>query len=145
MKHPQRKPQSSFDVDRFIEGAATAAADKPPPNRRGRKKATPKPKAVSKAKPEIAMTQEPVIEDEEKTMSETPQAPMAPIVLDLGKVKRKQIKKLKRGTGSLLAEVHEAVATVHHELGGEAESRELVPLVLLYERKRKKKRGWFVW
>ncbi len=78
-------------------------------------------------------------------MSETPHEPIVPIVLDLGKVKGKQIKKLKRGTGPLLDEVHEAVSTVHQELGDEAEGRELVPLVLLYERKRKKKRGWFVW
>ena len=83
-------------------------------------------------------------------MSETPQEPtprepVVPIVLDLGKVKRKQIKKLKRGTGPLLDEVHEAVAAVHQELADEGGSRELVPVVLLYERKRKKQRGWFVW
>ncbi len=78
-------------------------------------------------------------------MSEAPPEPIVPIVLDLGKVKRKRIKKLKRGTGPLLDEVHEAVATVQQELGQQAAGRELVPLVLLYERKRKKKRGWFVW
>ena len=127
MKHPQSKPQSSFDVDRFIEEAATAAADKSPPKRRGRKKATPKAKAASgKAKPEVA-PREPVID------------------LDLGKVKRKQAKNLKRGAGPLLAKVHHAVASVHHELGEEAAGRKLVPVVVLYERKRKKKRGWLAW
>ncbi len=74
-----------------------------------------------------------------------PRQPAVPIVLDLGKVKRKRIRKLKRGTGPLLDEVYEAVAAVHDELGDEAESREVVPLVLLYERKRKKRRGWYPW
>lgn len=78
-------------------------------------------------------------------MSETLGEPLPPIVLDLGKVKRKQIKKLKRGTGPLLGEVHEAIAGVHQELAAEAEGKELVPVVLLYERKRKKQKGWFVW
>ncbi len=50
MKQPQRKPQS-FDAERFISGAATAAADKPPRPRRARKS---KPKTVSKAKPAAA-------------------------------------------------------------------------------------------
>ncbi len=78
-------------------------------------------------------------------MSEAPRESTAPIVLDLGKVKRKQVKKLKRGTGPLLDEVHEAISSVHQELTAEAEGKALVPVVLLYERKRKKKRGWFVW
>ncbi len=46
MKQPQRKPQQSFDPERFISGAATAIADKPPA-----KRARKKPKTVSKAKP----------------------------------------------------------------------------------------------
>ncbi len=143
MKHPQHKPQSSFDVDRFIEEAATAAADKPPPKRRGRKEASPNPRPASKAKPEAAMTQEAVVEDSESTGSEPPRAPEAAIVSDLGKAKRQQIKKLKRGTGPLLDEVHHVVARVRHELGEEAAGRKLVPVVVLYERRRKKRRGWF--
>ena len=78
-------------------------------------------------------------------MTETSQEPLPPIVLDLGKVKRKQIKRLKQGTGPLLDEVHEAIASVRDELADEAEGKELVPVVLLYERKRKKKKGFFVW
>ena len=78
-------------------------------------------------------------------MTETPTEPTPPIVLDLGKVRRKQVKRLKQGAGPLLEEVHEAVASVHHELGAEAKAQELVPVVLLYERKRKKKKGFFVW
>ncbi len=79
-------------------------------------------------------------------MTEAPREPSVPIVVDLGKVKRKQVKRLKQGTGPLLDEVHEAVSSVHQELGDDAEGKELVPVVLLYERKRKKrKRGFFVW
>ncbi len=78
-------------------------------------------------------------------MSEAPREPVAPIVLDLGKVKRKQVKKLKRGTGPLVGEVHEAIAAVHRERVAEEEGKELIPVVLLYERKRKKQRGWLVW
>ncbi len=78
-------------------------------------------------------------------MSETPRDQMVPIVLDLGKVKRKQVKKLKQGIGPLLGEVHEAIASVHQELAAEADGKVLVPVVLLYERKRKKRRGWLVW
>ena len=71
--------------------------------------------------------------------------PLPPIVLDLGRVKRKQIKRLKQGTGPLLDEVHEAIASVRDELGDEAEGKELMPVVLLYRRKNKKKKGFFVW
>ncbi len=49
MKQPQRKPQS-FDPERFISGAASAA-DKPAARPRRVKS---KPKAVSKAKPAAA-------------------------------------------------------------------------------------------
>ena len=74
-----------------------------------------------------------------------PDPPVPPIVLDLGKVKRKRIKQLKRGSGPLLEEIHEAVASVGRELADEAEGKELLPVVLLYERKRKKPRGFFAW
>ncbi len=78
-------------------------------------------------------------------MSEPSQSPTVPIVLDLGKVKRKQVKKLKQGVGPLIGEVHEAIASVHQELVADADGKVLVPVVLLYERKRKKRRGFFVW
>ncbi len=78
-------------------------------------------------------------------MSEAPRESTAPIVLDLGKVKRKQVKKLKQGVGPLLDEVREAISSVHQELAGESDGKVLVPVVLLYERKRKKRRGWLAW
>ncbi|MDA8018890.1 MAG: hypothetical protein MPN21_15725 [Thermoanaerobaculia bacterium] len=67
-----------------------------------------------------------------------------PIVVDLGSRKRKRIKQLKRGEGPLVDEVYEAVDAVLEELGEpeESDGRTVVPVVLLYRRKRKKrKRG----
>jgi hypothetical protein len=66
-----------------------------------------------------------------------------PIVIDLGKVKRKSIKELKRGEGPLLAELDQVVANVRESLGPDAAGKELVPLVVLYRPKRKRRRNIF--
>ena len=69
-----------------------------------------------------------------------------PIVVDLGSRKKKRIKQLKRGEGPLVEEVYEAVEAVLDELGEPEESagRTIVPVVLLYRRKpKKRKRGLF--
>jgi len=63
-----------------------------------------------------------------------------PIVIDLGKVSKKRIRALKDGTGDLIDEIDEVVARVRAELGEEAKSKELVPIVLVYKRKPPKKR-----
>ena len=68
-----------------------------------------------------------------------------PIVLDLGKVKDKRVKQLKRGRGKLLAEVHEAIDQVRSSLGPEAESKEIVPVVLVYRKKPKKSGYKWMW
>lgn len=69
----------------------------------------------------------------------------APIVIDLGKVKRKQVKRLKRGEGPLLEEVQQVVAGVRESLGDEAEGKELLPVVVLYRRRRKRPKSLFTW
>ncbi len=66
---------------------------------------------------------------------------VGPIVVDLGKTKRKAIKSLKRGRGKLMAEVDEVVATVAANLGAEAQGKELVPVVIVYRQRDKKRRG----
>lgn len=66
-----------------------------------------------------------------------------PVIIDLGKVKRKKIKQLKQGRGDLLAEVEQAVATAANSLGAEAASKTLVPIVVLYRRKESRRRGIF--
>ena len=64
-----------------------------------------------------------------------------PIVIEAGKVRRKRIKALKRGEGKLVAEVADAVDEVRRGLGPEAASKQIIPVVLVYRRKRSKRRG----
>jgi hypothetical protein len=61
----------------------------------------------------------------------------APIIVDLGKTKRKKVKQLKKGRGSLLDDVQDALQEVATSLGEQASGKQLVPVVLLYQRKRK--------
>lgn len=65
---------------------------------------------------------------------------VTPVVVDLGKVRRKHVKRLKRGEGKLAEEVLDVVDEVVEELGDELEGATLVPIVMVYERKRKKSR-----
>jgi hypothetical protein len=60
-----------------------------------------------------------------------------PIVIDLGKKKKKEIQALKRGEGELAAEVRSAIADVKQSLGAEAASKELLPVVVVYKKKQK--------
>lgn len=64
---------------------------------------------------------------------------ITPIIVDLGKVKAKQIKRLKKGQGELMDEVVDVLDEVVEVLGEELEGKSLVPVVLLYESKKKQK------
>jgi hypothetical protein len=66
-----------------------------------------------------------------------------PIVIDLGKQKRKRIKQLKRGRGKLVDRVNEVVAQVRAELGAEAAGKELVPVAVIFRRNGKCRKGIF--
>ncbi len=66
---------------------------------------------------------------------------ITPIIIDLGKKKRKQIKALKRGSGKLMDEVAEVLNQVRGNLGPEAELKNLVPVVMLYRKKDKRAGG----
>jgi len=66
-----------------------------------------------------------------------------PVIIDLGKVKKKKIKQLKRGQGDLLAEVDQAVATAANSLGTEAANKTLVPVVVIYRKKETRRAGLF--
>jgi hypothetical protein len=70
-------------------------------------------------------------------------APSQPLFIDLGKVKRKRVRELKEGRGPLVAEVQQAVEAVRRDLGPEAEGKELLPVVVLYQRKPRKPKGFF--
>lgn len=64
-----------------------------------------------------------------------------PIVVDLGQASRKKIRQLVEGRGPLTEDVSEAVSQVREQLGPEAADKELVPVVIVYSRKRRKDRS----
>ena len=66
---------------------------------------------------------------------------ITPIVIDLGKKKRKQIRALKRGSGKLMDEVAEVLNQVRGNLGPDVEMKNLVPVVMLYKQKDRKRGG----
>ena len=77
------------------------------------------------------------------TMQNGNNVEIAPIIVDLGKKKRKAIKEFKRGEGKLLLEVQQAVADVRASLGAEATGKEFVPVVVVYQQKSKRNKGLF--
>lgn len=72
----------------------------------------------------------------------TNQKDLTPIVINLGKTRKKKIRRLKRGTGPLLDEVQQAVAMTRSREGGNIADKVCVPIVLIYEKKRKRTRRW---
>ncbi|MCE9671609.1 hypothetical protein LY474_27760 [Myxococcus stipitatus] len=64
-----------------------------------------------------------------------------PLVIDLGKQQRKKLKNLKRGKGSLMLEVNEALNEIQARMGNDIAGKQLVPVVFLYEKKRRKSRN----
>lgn len=64
----------------------------------------------------------------------------APIIVDLGKQRRRRIKRLKKGRGKLWDEVADVLAEIEDSLGEEAEGKVLVPVVLVYGKKDRKSR-----
>jgi len=61
---------------------------------------------------------------------------LAPIIVDLGKTSRKQVKALLRGDGGLVEDIQDAMAQIHSGLGDDAASKRLLPLVVVYTKKR---------
>lgn len=76
-----------------------------------------------------------------RTTSRTDVTTITPIVVDLGKKKKKQIRDLKRGSGKLMDEVAEVLNRVRDSLGSEADLKNLVPVVVIYRKKEGKRRG----
>ncbi|WIG95680.1 hypothetical protein [Myxococcus sp. SDU36] len=64
-----------------------------------------------------------------------------PIVIELGKQQRKKLKDLKRGKGALMLEVSEALSEVQTRMGNEAVGKQFVPVVLVYQKKKRKSRN----
>ena len=65
----------------------------------------------------------------------------APIILDLGKTKRRNIKDLRQGRGRLVGDIEDAMKEVSSSLGEQANGKQLIPVVLLYRKKSKRRRG----
>lgn len=68
----------------------------------------------------------------------------APIILEVGKTKKRNIRDMERGQGKIMADLQEAMVEVTATLGADADAKQLVPVVLVYRRKgkkRKKRRG----
>jgi len=65
----------------------------------------------------------------------------APVVLDIGKASRKSVRELKAGGGKLLADVQDALIQVTTSLGDQAEGKQFVPVVLLYRRRARRRKG----
>ncbi len=65
---------------------------------------------------------------------------VAPIIIDLGKEKKKRIRDLKRGRGRLMAEVAAVLNDARATLGDNADGKQIVPVILIYKKKRKKGR-----
>ncbi len=63
-----------------------------------------------------------------------------PVIIDLGKQKNRAVKNLKKGKGKLWGEVLDVVEEVKDMLGTEADGKVLVPVVLIYREKTKRKR-----
>jgi hypothetical protein len=68
---------------------------------------------------------------------------MRPIIVSLGKKKKKAIKRLKRGVGPAMDEVMDVVDQVQSNLGSQAAGKVLVPVVVVYRKKQRRYRGWF--
>ncbi|MEO5951697.1 MAG: hypothetical protein ABIQ44_04430 [Chloroflexia bacterium] len=64
---------------------------------------------------------------------------LLPVVLDLGKTKKKLVKALKQGEGPLIDDVFDAVDAVRQNMGGELDGKILVPVVIVYEKKSRRK------
>ena len=66
--------------------------------------------------------------------------PANPIFIDLGSKKKSKIKKLKRGEGKARGEIERVIESVRAELATEADGKVLVPIVIIYRQKPKRRR-----
>lgn len=79
-------------------------------------------------------------EDAQETAKSAGSFEALPIhMVDLGKAKPKAIKELKRGGGKLHQAVVEALGEIEFNLGDEAAGKTVLPVVVVVERKRKRR------
>jgi hypothetical protein len=75
--------------------------------------------------------------------SDSPTDHTMPIVVDLGKTRSSRIKSLKKGQGKLMQDVQEVMDQVRASLGERAQGVQLVPVVMIYKKKPKRRTGLF--
>ena len=75
-------------------------------------------------------------EETVKTSTEMTQ----PIIIDLGKQKSRALKDLKKGEGKLWNEVLEVVEEVKDMLAQDADGKVLVPVILIYRERSRRRR-----
>jgi hypothetical protein len=61
----------------------------------------------------------------------------------MGRKKRKAFRRLRKGRDAAMGEVAEVVEEVRQQLGERAEGAILLPVVVLYQKKAKRRRRWF--
>jgi len=87
-----------------------------------------------------------VVEQPVLTADQPKVTEMMPLVVNMGKIKRSKAKKIGGGKGLLLDHVERAIQYTKENLGDGQEDKVIVPVVLVYEKKPKKKRnrpfGW---
>lgn len=76
------------------------------------------------------------MDDNERDLAEV----NPPLIVNMGKQRRKRIKDFKRGRGKLVRTVQEVLEEVRDQLGPDAKDKLLVPIVVLFERKQRKRR-----
>jgi serine/threonine protein kinase len=62
---------------------------------------------------------------------------LPPIIIDMGRVKRRDLRNFREGHGKLALAVHDALEGAHK--GGDAAKKELAPVVLVYRKKKSRK------
>lgn len=91
--------------------------------------------AVAKTQSDPAPTEEPEAEHVEV---------VTPVVVEMGKLSRKQLRAFKNGEGPLMNDVLDVLEEVAVGMGEEAESRTFVPVVMVFEKRPKKKKRTIV-
>jgi hypothetical protein len=82
------------------------------------------------------MIEAPMTEETISTSTEMTQ----PVIIDLGRQKRRALKNLKRGVGRLWEDVLDVVEEVKDLLGTDAEGKVLVPVILIYRERSRRRR-----
>lgn len=75
---------------------------------------------------------------DEKTQTTNPVT--APIIVDMGSQKAKNLKELKRGEGKLWEDVQGVVDQIQEQLGDRIQGQTILPVVILYEKKPTRQR-----